>query len=65
MPDQPLLGLYAEVDADPTLQTAGCGSSWSASRHRDRPIRAGQSKHWVSVKNRNHATIDRVMDLFG
>jgi bifunctional non-homologous end joining protein LigD len=32
------------------------------SKHRDRPYRAGQSKHWIKVKNREHPAMNRVMD---
>jgi bifunctional non-homologous end joining protein LigD len=34
------------------------------SKHRDRPYRAGQSKHWIKVKNREHPAMNRVMDSF-
>jgi bifunctional non-homologous end joining protein LigD len=32
------------------------------SKHKDRPYRAGRSKHRVRVKNREHPAMERVMD---
>jgi ATP-dependent DNA ligase len=29
------------------------------SKRRDRPYRAGRSKHWVKVKNRKHPAMER------
>jgi bifunctional non-homologous end joining protein LigD len=34
------------------------------SKRRDRPYKAGRSKHWVKVKNRSHPAMDRVMESF-
>jgi bifunctional non-homologous end joining protein LigD len=34
------------------------------SKRRDRPYRAGRSKHWVNVKNRKHPAMERVADSF-
>jgi bifunctional non-homologous end joining protein LigD len=33
-------------------------------RFAERPYRAGRSKDWVKVKNRNHPAMERVMDSF-
>jgi bifunctional non-homologous end joining protein LigD len=33
-------------------------------KRRDRPYQAGQSKHWIKVKNRTHSAMDRVMEAF-
>jgi bifunctional non-homologous end joining protein LigD len=33
------------------------------SKRRDRPYRAGRSKHWIKVKNRKHPALERVMDF--
>ena len=34
------------------------------SKRRDRPYRAGRSKHWIKVKNRQHPAMERVADSF-
>jgi len=34
------------------------------SKHKDRPYRAGPSKHWIKVKNRTHPAIARVKEAF-
>jgi len=34
------------------------------SKRRDRPYQAGRSKHWVKVKNWQHAAMSLVMDSF-
>jgi bifunctional non-homologous end joining protein LigD len=34
------------------------------SKHRDRPYRAGRSKHWIKFKNRKHPAMGRVMESF-
>ena len=36
----------------------------TVSKRVDRPYRAGRSKDWVKVKNRNHPAMDRVIDSF-
>jgi ATP-dependent DNA ligase len=35
------------------------------SKRRDRPYKAGRSKHWVKMKNRQHSAMSRVMEAFG
>jgi bifunctional non-homologous end joining protein LigD len=35
------------------------------SKHRDSLYRAGRSPRWVKVKNRQHASMTRVMETFG
>jgi len=35
------------------------------SKRRDRPHKAGRSKHWVKMKNRQHSAMSRVMEAFG
>jgi hypothetical protein len=40
------------------------GLEGMVSKRVDRPYRAGRSKDWVKVKNRNHPAMDRVMDSF-
>jgi bifunctional non-homologous end joining protein LigD len=34
------------------------------SKRRDRPYQGGRSKHWVTVKNRKHPAMGRVMDAW-
>ena len=33
-------------------------------KHRDRPYRGGRQKHWIKLKNRNHAAMYRVKEAF-
>jgi ATP-dependent DNA ligase len=40
------------------------GLEGMVSKRADRPYRAGRSKVWIKVKNRNHPAMDRVMDSF-
>ena len=35
------------------------------SKRRDRPHKAGRSKHWVKMKNRQHSAMSRVREAFG
>jgi ATP-dependent DNA ligase len=44
-----------------TLFRAACnmGLEGMVSKRVDRPYRAGRSKDWVKVKNRNHPTMNR------
>ena len=40
------------------------GAEVMVSKRADRPYRAGRSKDWIKVKNRNHPAMERVMDSF-
>jgi hypothetical protein len=44
--------------ATPTRNVAAISSA----PRRDRPYRAGRSRHWVKVKNRKHLVMSRVME---
>jgi ATP-dependent DNA ligase len=35
------------------------------SKRRDRPYQGGRSKHWVTVKNRQHPAMNRAMEALG
>jgi bifunctional non-homologous end joining protein LigD len=51
----------------PELFRAACrmGLEGLVSKRRDRPYRAGRSKHWVKVENRRHPAMERVLEAFG
>jgi len=51
----------------PDLFRAACnmGLEGLVSKRRDRPYRAGRSKHWLKVKNRTHPAMSRVMEAKG
>jgi bifunctional non-homologous end joining protein LigD len=57
---------YETGEIGPDLYRAACnmGLEGMVSKRVDRPYRAGRSKDWVKVKNRNHPAMDRVMDSF-
>jgi ATP-dependent DNA ligase len=48
------------------IRRAACnvGPEGIVSKRADRPYRAGRSKDWVKVKNREHPTMSRVMEAF-
>jgi ATP-dependent DNA ligase len=56
--------IYKRGEIGPDLFRAACrmGLEGVVSKHRERPYQAGQSKHWVKVKNRTHPAMYRVMD---
>ena len=58
---------FEQGEIGPDLFRAACkmGLEGMVSKRTDRPYRAGRSKDWVKVKNRNHPAMDRVMDSFG
>jgi len=64
------IGLTTPASAqDPAADAKAACESFDAlaatvSKRVDRPYRAGRSKDWAKVKNRNHPAIDRVMDSF-
>src|ERR1700746_1219826 len=57
---------YETGEIGPDLFRAACnmGLEGMVSKRADRPYRAGRSKDWVKVKNRNHPAMNRVMDSF-
>ena len=58
--------LFEQGEIGPDLFRAACnmGLEGMVSKRADRPYRAGRSKDWVKVENRNHPAMDRVMDSF-
>jgi ATP-dependent DNA ligase len=50
----------------PDLFRAACGMGLEGlvSKRSDRPYRAGRSKDWIKVKNRQHHAFDRVAESF-
>jgi bifunctional non-homologous end joining protein LigD len=65
-PDGVFVAPYETGEIGPDLFRAACnmGLEGMVSKRVDRPHRAGLSKDWVKVKNRNHPAMDRVMDPF-
>jgi bifunctional non-homologous end joining protein LigD len=65
-PDGIFVAPYETGEIGPDLFRAACnmGLEGMVSKRVDRPYRAGRSKDWVKVKNRNHPAMDRVMDSF-
>ena len=66
-PDGIFVSDFEQGEIGPDLFRKACeiGSEGLVSKHRDRPYRAGRSKHWVKVKNRKHPAMSRVMEAFG
>jgi ATP-dependent DNA ligase len=62
--DRKTFNPFERGEIGPDLFRAACnmGLEGLLSKRRDRPYQAGQSKHWVKVKNRKHPAIDRVME---
>jgi ATP-dependent DNA ligase len=54
---------FERGEIGPDLFRAACRMGLEAlvSKRRDRPYRAGRSKHWVKVKNRKHPAMGREM----
>jgi bifunctional non-homologous end joining protein LigD len=65
-PDGIFVAPYETGEIGPDLFRAACnmGLEGVVSKRIDRPYRAGRSKDWVKVKNRNHPAMDGVMDPF-
>jgi bifunctional non-homologous end joining protein LigD len=65
-PDGIFVAPFEQGEIGPDLFRAACnmGLEGMVSKRVDRPYRAGRSKDWVKVKNRNHPAMDRVMDSF-
>jgi bifunctional non-homologous end joining protein LigD len=65
-PDGIFVAHFEQGEIGPDLFRAACnmGLEGMVSKRVDRPYRAGRSKDWVKVKNRNHPAMDRVMDSF-
>ncbi len=65
-PDGIFVAPFEQGEIGPDLFKAACqmGLDGLVSKRRDRPYRAGRSKHWIKVKNRKHPAISRVMESF-
>jgi ATP-dependent DNA ligase len=65
-PDGIFVAPFEQGEIGPDLLRSACnmGLEGMVSKRVDRPYRAGRSKDWVKVKNRNHAAMDRVRDSF-
>ena len=65
-PDGIFVAPFEQGEIGPDLSRAACrmGLEGLVSKRRDRPYQAGRSKHWIKVKNRKHAAVDRVLELF-
>jgi bifunctional non-homologous end joining protein LigD len=65
-PDGIFVAPYEVGEIGPDLFRKACefGLEGLVSKRADRPYRAGRSKDWVKVKNRNHPAMERVMDSF-
>ena len=57
---------FEQREIGPKLFRAACnfGLEGMVSKRADRPYRAGRSKDWVTVKNRNHPAYRRVVDRY-
>jgi bifunctional non-homologous end joining protein LigD len=53
-----------EIGADLFRAACDIGLEGLASKHCERPYRAGRSPHWIKVKNRKHPAMQRVKDAF-
>ena len=58
------LSEFEQGEIGPDLFRHAClmGLEGLVSKHR--PYRAGRSPHWISIKNRKHPAMSRVMDAF-
>ena len=65
-PDGILAADFEQGEIGPDLFRAACdmGLEGLVSKHRERPYQGGRSKFWVKVKNRKHASVERVMEAF-
>jgi ATP-dependent DNA ligase len=66
-PDGIFVAPFEAGEIGPDLFRAACemGLEGLVSKRRDRPYRAGRSKHRIKVKNRRHPAVGRVMEAFG
>ena len=65
-PDGMFAAPYEQGEIGPDLFRAACdmGLEGMVSKRADRPYRAGRSKDWVKIKNRQHPAYRRVQDWF-
>jgi bifunctional non-homologous end joining protein LigD len=53
-----------EIGLDLFRKACEFGFEGLVSKRRDRPSRAGRSKHWIKIKNRERPAMSRVMEAF-
>jgi len=65
-PDGIFVSDFEQGEIGPDLFRKACefGFEGLVSKRRDRPYRAGRSKHWIKIKNRKHPAMSRVMEAF-
>jgi bifunctional non-homologous end joining protein LigD len=65
-PDGIFVAPFERGEIGPDLFCAACnmGLEGMVSKRSDRPYRAGRSKDWIKVKNREHPALSRVMEAF-
>ena len=65
-PDGIFVSDFELGEIGPDLFRIACefGFEGLVSKHRNRPCRAGRTKHWIKVKNRRHPAINRVAESF-
>jgi ATP-dependent DNA ligase len=65
-PDGIFVAPFEQGEISPDLFRAACdmGLEGMVSKRADRPYRAGRSKDWMKVKNREHPAYRRVQDRF-
>jgi len=65
-PDGIFMSDFEQGEIGPDLFRKACefGLEGLVSKRRDRPYRAGRSKHWIKIKNRKRPAMSRVMDAF-
>ena len=66
-PDGIFVAPFEQGEIGPDLFQAACrmGLEGLVSKRRDRPYQAGQSKHWIKIKNRKHPAMEWVMESLG
>ena len=59
------LNPHMEGDVGPAMFESACklGLEGVVSKRRDRQYRAGRCPHWVKIKNPDHVSVQRVMDV--
>jgi ATP-dependent DNA ligase len=65
-PDGIFAAPYEQGEIGPDLFAAACnmGLEGLVSKRADRPYRAGRSKDWIKIKNRQHPAYRRVQNQF-
>jgi bifunctional non-homologous end joining protein LigD len=65
--DGVILNDFDQGEIGPDLFRHACllGLEGIVSKHKDRPYRAGRSKHWIKIKNRTSPAMNRPEGMFG